>query len=395
MSGWDRISALNAALRRQPLLGDLCLAVVLVVLGFGLVLGDGARTSATPEIGSMDRLAFGWAVLAVLGRHRWTAFLLAVSVALVIVTFALTSKDSPPLTLTVMLLMFVYANRSDRRQTWTAVALVAAAMLLAGSLIGMADAATFGIAWVLVAAALGEAARNRRAYISEVEERALQAEQSREEEAQLRVAQERIRIARELHDVVAHHIAAVKVQASGAKHIMAHRPEQVGPALEQISRLSDAVLKEMASMIGLLRHSPDQGTLGIEPTPGLDRLPALLSDFALSGLKVQYEQTGTARALPLLADLAAYRIIQEGLTNAQKYGTGSARLDLSYVGDAVTIGITNALGRHLESAGTGHGLLGMSERVAANGGTFSAGPGADGTFVVRAELAVPLEQGTR
>ncbi|GAB3281132.1 sensor histidine kinase [Kineosporia babensis] len=391
----ERWSAVVTALRRHPLIGDAALALVVALVGLVLLLGDaGVRQDGVglpPEsfLGPSDLVGFTWALIAITSRRHYTGPVLVLSVGLVIVMFAITGEDSPALTLAMLLLMYTYADRTDRMQAWAAAGVISVVLVGSGALIGMADAAVFGIAWVLVGAALGDATRNRRAYVTEVEERARQAEQSREEEARLRVAEERMRIARELHDVVAHHIAAVKVQASGARHIMAHRPEQVGPALEQISRLSDSVLREMSSMVGLLRHSAAEGNEpSTEPTPGLDRLPELLRNFGLTGLKVQHQQTGSARELTVLTDLAAYRIIQEGLTNAQKYGDGTAHLEIAYTADALTIEITNPMrAEQRTSVGTGHGLVGMGERVASNGGTFAAGPTPEGTFVVRARLA--------
>jgi signal transduction histidine kinase len=196
---------------------------------------------------------------------------------------------------------------------------------------------------------------------------------------------ERARIARELHDVVAHHIAVINVQAGAATHVLQTRPEQVGPALAHIRRASDTVLKELAAVVGVLRNSDDLD-VATEPTRGLARLSDLLDTFAASGLKVEHRQHGQARELPAVVDLAAYRIVQEGLTNAQKHGTGAACLAVSYTQDAVLLDIDNAVAPGQSAAGSGYGLVGMRERASAAGGTVSAGVADGGRFAVHAEL---------
>jgi signal transduction histidine kinase len=236
--------------------------------------------------------------------------------------------------------------------------------------------AVFG--WTAAATAIGDARRSRRAYIFAVEERARRAEETREEEARRRVAEERLRIARELHDVVAHHIAVINVQAGAAAHVLPTRPEAVGPALAHIRRASDTALKELSAVVGVLRNA--------EPTRGLARLGELLDALAAAGLRVEHTQHGQARELPAVVDLAAYRIVQEALTNAQRHGTGTACLVVTYEPDRVVVEVTNPVGP--PSPGSGYGLVGMRERAAAAGGTVTAGLD-DRQFVVRAELPAP------
>jgi signal transduction histidine kinase len=240
------------------------------------------------------------------------------------------------------------------------------------------------LAFLGMAAAYGDATRSRRAYIAAVEDRATRAEQTREEEARRRVAEERLRIARELHDVVAHHIAVVKVQATGARHIGPSRPDQVAAALDAISRSADAALKETAYVVGLLRHSGDPAA-PTTPPRGLAQLTNLLEDVA-DHLTVDLHQSGEARQLPAAVDVAAYRIALEALTNARKYGNGTADLTVAYTPLAITLDITNPVGRVRPGQGSGYGILGMCERAAAIGGRVTAGMDGSGRFAVHASL---------
>jgi signal transduction histidine kinase len=183
----------------------------------------------------------------------------------------------------------------------------------------------------------------------------------------------------------------INVQAGAAAHVLENRPEQVGPALAHIRRASDTVLKELAAVVGVLRNSDDLDA-PTEPTRGLARLAELLDAFAASGLHVEHKQTGAARELPAVVDLAAYRIVQESLTNAQKYGTGTAVLEVAYTPAAVRIDVGNAVSPGQTGGGSsGYGLIGMRERAAAAGGTVSAGIAGGGRFAVHADLPAPEE----
>ncbi|GAA2638693.1 two-component sensor histidine kinase [Paractinoplanes durhamensis] len=228
--------------------------------------------------------------------------------------------------------------------------------------------------WIFGGAGIGDGVRSRRAYLAEVTERARQAEQTREEEARRRVMDERLRIARELHDVVAHHIAVISVQAGAAGHVLRQQPEQVWPVLGNIREAADTVLREIHSVIGVLRDPDEAGST--EPTPGLDRLPELIGGLRGAGFRVRSELRGEPRALPVVTDLAAYRIVQEALTNAHRYGDGAATLTVDYGPDAITVEITNTIVAYRVNtrAGSGFGLLGMRERAAAAHGTLSTGP---------------------
>jgi signal transduction histidine kinase len=254
--------------------------------------------------------------------------------------------------------------------------------------------------WTALAVAVGEAVRNRRAFVSAIEERARRAEHTREQEARRRVAEERMRIARELHDIVGHHIALINVQAGVASHVLDTQPEQARQALAHVREAGRSALAELSATVAVLRQG-DESDAPHEPVPGLGRLPALLETFDRAGLRVSREDEGEPRHLPTTVDLTAYRVVQESLTNVRKHaGTSAARLRLAYRRDELHIEVEDdgpgpgaavpVGGRADGSAdGTGHGLIGMRERAASVGGSFRAGPGPEGGFRVSVDLPLP------
>jgi signal transduction histidine kinase len=361
--------------RWHPLLVDALLAVVLAAF----VLKNAVR-----EPGS-DVLVAVVAFTAVLLRRSHSR------VALVIATGATVGAISkgvsnPGLIAALGVITYSIAAHTNRRNGWTC-ALAAASVVYATAVIASAGwrPDVLGVfAWIFMAAAVGDAARSHRAYVAEVEARAHRAEQTREQEAQRRVIDERLRIARELHDVVAHHIAVISVQAGAATHVLERRPDQVGPVLAHIREASDLVLKEIASVVGVLRNA-DEPT-GTEPAPGLSRLPELLGALEAAHFTVRRQLRGEARDLPAMVDLAAYRIVQEALTNAHKYGDGRATLLVEYSPSGVVLEVTNNVRADRGAEGTGYGLIGMRERATAAGGTVTAGELGDGRFRVHAVL---------
>ncbi|MBA2949688.1 sensor histidine kinase [Streptomyces himalayensis] len=252
-------------------------------------------------------------------------------------------------------------------------------------------------AWVGTFAAVGGTVRTWRDYTAAMEERALRAEARKEEEARRRVAEERLRIARELHDVVAHHIALITIQAGVAGHFLRDRPDRAEVALAHIREGGRTVLDELGSLLHVLRQSGDEADEAhpTEPVPGLSSLGRLLESLTAAGLSVRHRQAGRPRPLPTAVDLAAYRVIQEALTNAHKHGAGAvAALLVDYRTDALHIEISNPVrtGPVPEAQGTGHGLTGMRERAHAVGGSFRAGAGASGRFRLEVRLPLPEDE---
>ncbi|WP_435223115.1 sensor histidine kinase [Streptomyces sp. Tue6028] len=334
---------------------------------------------------------------ALLWRRRHPVGVLVVTVCCGALFQSLGFRDSPLVVSPVLVSVYNMAVRTDRRSAWLSAA--AAAAVLVGTDTMFASSAWLEpdkvamLAWTALPAAIGDGVRSRRAYVAAVEERAEHAERTREQEARQRVAAERVRIARELHDIVTHHIALINARAGVAVHLVEQRPEQILRALEDIRDTSRSVLDELRVTVGLLRQSGDP-VAPRGPMPGLAEVPALLASFERAGLAVSQVRSGTAEPLEPAVDLVAYRIVQESLTNVHKHaGAGRARLFLHYHRERLTIAIEDdgAAGPTQVYAGPGHGLIGMRERAATVGGRLYAGPRPEGGFSVTAEL--PLRAG--
>ncbi|MEU0945696.1 sensor histidine kinase [Streptomyces canus] len=334
---------------------------------------------------------------ALLWRRRHPFGVLAVTLGCGMALQLLGVRDSPLVTSPVLVSVYNVAVRTNRRTAWSMAAVSAA--VLAGAAVAGAPASWLNpdkvavLAWTALPAAVGDGVRSRRAYVAAVEERAEHAERTREQEAERRVAAERVRIARDLHDIVAHHIALINAQAGVAVHLVDRRPEQILTALQDIRDTSRSALDELRVTVGLLRQSDDP-VAPRHPMPGLAQVPTLLASFERAGLAVSHDLRGTAEPLEPAVDLAAYRIVQESLTNVRKHaGADHARLFLHYQGERLTITVEDdgSAGPRHPRPGAGHGLIGMRERAATIGGRLYAGPRAEGGFTVTAEL--PLRAG--
>ncbi|MDK1472325.1 sensor histidine kinase [Streptomyces sp. 549] len=248
----------------------------------------------------------------------------------------------------------------------------------------------FLLAWVL-----GDSLRTRRAYYAQLEERAARLEREREAQSKVAVAAERARIARELHDVVAHNVSVMVVQADGAAYVLDTAPDQARQALETISGTGRQALAEMRRLLGVLRSG--EGPQGGEyvPQPGVEQLADLVDQVRGAGLPVDFRIEGTPRPLPSGVELTAYRIVQEALTNTRKHGgpDAGATVRLNY-GDRELRLLAEDDGRGSQAElyeeggvdGQGHGLIGMRERVGMIGGTLRTGPRPGGGFQISAEL---------
>ncbi|MFC9426129.1 sensor histidine kinase [Streptomyces sp. NPDC056987] len=352
----------------------------------------------TPTTLSLVLVVLGAAVLVF--RRRAPMQVLLCAGALTLVGLITTEKPAPVF-VSAVLALYTVAARTDRPTTWRVGFVTMSALAAVAMGIGPGpwySQENFGIlAWTGLAGAAGDAVRSRRAFVDAIRERAERAERTREEEARRRVAEERLRIARDLHDVVAHHIALVNVQAGVASHVMDKRPDQAKEALAHVRAASRSALDELRATVGLLRQSGDPAA-PTEPAPGLAQLDGLLDTFRNAGLPVEFATNSAARPgdeLPAAVDLAAYRIIQEALTNVRKHAGGGAKAEVSVVRVGPTVEITvldNGTGDTDTEAGIadtgGHGLIGMRERVTALGGTLTAGPRYGGGFRTQAILPV-------
>jgi signal transduction histidine kinase len=288
--------------------------------------------------------------------------------------------------------VFGLALHASRRQAAIgyAASLVALSVALAmqpAALVTTSD--WFSSLLVLTVAFLaGENLRARRARWSALEERNLRLELEREERARQAVEEERMRIARELHDVVAHSMSVIAVQAGVAHHVIGSRPELAEQALATIETTARSGLVELRRMLGVLRQ-PDEPGGDLTPAPGLGDLAELRDGLAEAGLEVSLTVGGDAERVPPGAQLSAYRIVQEALTNVLKYGGPSAAVHVAASPSAVVVEVVDpgrGSGPGETVPGAGQGLVGMRERVAVFGGTLEAGPTPEGGFRVRAVL---------
>ncbi|WP_232828402.1 sensor histidine kinase [Kribbella monticola] len=248
--------------------------------------------------------------------------------------------------------------------------------------------------------AFGERRRTRGMYVQQLEERAAQLERDRDREAKLAVSNERTRIAREIHDVVAHGLSIMIVQADGGLYAADASPEQAKKALATIGDTGRASLTEMRKMLGLLKQDAQPDNLDPNqprPQPGVSSLPELIDNVRQTGLSVDYQVTGTPRDLPALLGLTAYRIVQEGLTNTLKHAGPGARTSvrLDFGREMLTVVVTDdGRGAGLApGSDPGHGLIGMQQRASISGGTVSAGPKTGGGYEVVATLPYNLPAG--
>jgi signal transduction histidine kinase len=249
----------------------------------------------------------------------------------------------------------------------------------------------FGFIAVLLLAPwlVGKAMRGRVAHIDVLSLRAEKAENEREQRAREAAREERGRIARELHDVIAHSVSVMVVQAGAAEEVLRQAPERAIEPIRAVQDTGRQALAEMARLLGMLRRDGEE--LGLAPQPGLDDLNTLIEQTRLAGLPVELRVEGTRRPLPLGADLSAYRIVQEALTNARKHaGRARASVTLRYSNEALELEITDDGSGSGNGHGGGHGLVGMRERVGLFGGELHAGPQPGGGFRVRARL--PLNE---
>jgi signal transduction histidine kinase len=240
----------------------------------------------------------------------------------------------------------------------------------------------FGIGWLA-----GFALRERAEEAEQAEARAAQAEREREGAARIAVAEERARIARELHDIVAHAVSVMVLQVGAVRHNLPDELAADKDALGDVERAGRSALGEMRRLLGAMRD--EDGDVALAPQPGLDGLDALAESVGRAGLPVELHVEGEAFPLPRAVELSAYRIVQEGLTNSLKHArAGRARVTLRYGAEQLEVEVADDGRGPAKSDGHGHGLVGVRERVKIYGGEMSAGPGPDGGFVLNARLPI-------
>jgi signal transduction histidine kinase len=384
-------------------------------------LGLLALATAIGENVASGLLGIGMS-LAVLLRRRFPLQVFGL-VALLGLGQILIGDTAQAYDLAVMLAMYSVVKYSR----WMRWAWLAAGVVVVGAIVESVanNAAGIGGRWPLAAILLvigsapfwlvGLVGRTRRLYVESLVDRAEAAERERDQRARLAVADERARIARELHDVVAHSLAVMIVQADGAGYAIESDPGLARDAVRTVASTGREALAEMRRLVSVLRNPEDGGPPAAAPsadcpparrTVGLGQLTPILDRFRASGLAVDLAVTGTAAPLPAGVELAGYRIVQESLTNTLKHaGAGSTvAVSVSYLPDQQPAGRVTAVvievvddgaGRSRFTAGRipggGHGLLGMRERVAVYGGEFAAGPRVGTGWQVRARIPVPVD----
>ncbi|MGW3291430.1 sensor histidine kinase [Streptomyces sp. NPDC001002] len=385
-------------LKAHPLALDAALAAgVLVCMVAGSFVDPHGKHGVdwgirTPDVLSLVLIVLGAAALIFRRRAPRTVLALTGTVSLI---ECVVGDPRAPVAMAAVIALYTVAYTTDRATTvrlgLLTMTVLTGASMLAGPLPWYAQENLAIFAWTGIGATAGDAVRSRRAVVQAIRERAERAERTREEEARRRVAEERLRIARDLHDVVAHHIALVNVQAGVAAHVMDKRPDQAKEALAHVREASRSALNELRATVGLLRQSGDPEA-PTEPAPGLDRLDELVGTFRSAGLHVEVARADHGTTLPAAVGLAAYRVVQEALTNVQKHAGTEAKAEVSVVRVGPNIEITvldNGAGEDDDPEnGGGHGLLGMRERVTALRGTLTTGPRYGGGFRVHAILPV-------
>lgn len=353
-----------------------------------LVQREHQQPGAAPYV--LAALAF--LPLAFRRTSPWSAAGLTGGAALV---YSLAHNPPAFVTLGPMIAIYTAAAQARTRRVGIlavlVVGLVAAVVMfaLSSSVRWVADSVG---AFVLLAAAalLGEAARNRREYIEQVEQRALEAERTREEEALRRVDEERIRIAREVHDIVAHSLSIVTVQAGAAAALLPDQPERARESIENVRATGKQALSELRSMLEVLRTG--EGDAPLEPSADLTHVARLIEPLRDTGLHVDLDVTGHLASVPAFASVSAYRIVQEALTNIVRHAEAtSARVGIVVADTELSLEVSDdGTGADVDSPKNGgHGIRGMRERVEALGGAFEAGAAAGGRGF-RISARIPL-----
>jgi signal transduction histidine kinase len=361
----------------------LAVAIVQVLGSFGAAQGQHEREPLDPL--ALLLLAAGPAALLVRRRYPVAVYAFVFCTTL---AYALLGYPQGPIFLSLVVAFFTVVTTGHRLVAVVGLAAGYAGFLWLPYLLDREPAPSLGAilglaAWLLVLLSAAEFVRVRR-------ERAVEAARIREEEARRRASEERLRIARELHDALGHHISLINVRAGVALHLNEPLPEQARSALDAIRQASKEALTELRSVLDILRQSDEQASWS--PTPTLARLDNLVSRAAGAGLTVRTETVGEARPLPYGVEVAAFRIVQEALTNVARHaGPATAAVQIAYGPRDLTVQVDDD-GRGpppQTKPVSGKGILGMKERVAALSGELEAGPRPGGGFRVRARF--PLD----
>jgi signal transduction histidine kinase len=364
--------------------------LVVVITGLAMIGPTHAIDEASTR--TPNGLAYALVIIAAITlwwRRTHTVAVLSLVLALQFLYHGLRFPGPGPF---LALLVAVYATAVSGRRS---LALVAAAAVALGSTFSqvvvengslLEPSVIMPVVLSISIVLLGDAVHSRRAYLAEVRERLRRAESERELETERRVTQERLRIARELHDVLAHTLTVVSVQAGVASDLFDDKPDEARTALQTIRTAGRDAMSELKATVDVLRE-PARSAAPRAPAPGLDQIDDLIQMAGAAGLEVSVNVTGSERSLPAAVDLTAYRVVQESLTNVLRHARATnASIRIRYAPAAVEIEVVDDGGGAGELSPTGHGITGMKERAAALGGRLETGPGPAGGFRVLVRL---------
>ena len=393
-----------------PRVQDLALAIALAVYNVASLIPE-TRQLQLPYVAFLlvvlEAVPLAW-------RRRWPVGVF-VAVGIPRAIYDQLNLNFAPIPLGTAIAYYTVMERCSTRVRVVITALLAVGLIRSQTLPGHTEPYDFFVAalQVAVAGTLGILSRTRRAYLQAVETRAEQAEAERERQVALVAAEERTRIARELHDVVAHHVSLMAVQSEAAAALLPGRPAEAGQAVEIIGQTAREALTELRRLLGVLRGPADvNARAATAPVPSISELEEVIGQVRQAGIAVNLRVEGSPSKLPPGVDLTAYRIVQEALTNTIKHsGAGEVAVTVSYEPGYVTVSVTDTgngavavtLGRTARgdrpdssdgagarpAASGGFGLAGIAERVASCGGSLTVGPGDAGGFAVTARLPAP------
>jgi signal transduction histidine kinase len=367
----------------------------LVVALVALLLAEGQWSSDANGLSPLGVLAAVGIALPLLWRNRAPQTVLALVVAGVFACLA-TLKPGWSVVAVSAVAIYSVALHGDRRRSFATAACVVAVMVAVMAVFSdrglLSSDALTRLGFLLLALVVGDAVRSRRAVEEAAIEREADLERRRREEADRRIADERLRIAQEVHDVVAHAMVAINVQAGVAAHVLHKRPEHVETALTEIKRVSGAALDDLRATLGLLRE--EGAAAPIHPARELSEVPDLAAPLRAAGVRVEVDVSGREERVPSAVGAAAYRIVQEALTNVLRHAdASSAAVRVTIGSGTLEIDVRNdspaAASPPPAANGAGTGLRGMAERAAVLGGQVEAGRLPDGGWQVHAVLPLP------
>ncbi|MEM9521384.1 MAG: histidine kinase [Actinomycetota bacterium] len=384
------IGPATAWLRADARRLDVAIAFVTISLGsLLLVVAPEEFETGWPEV------AAGLGAFVMVALRRWQPFIL-LTIALTWGAMHVARYERPaPIFFAVLVLLVTTCIRLDRRKAIGLGVVTAVPLYVSGLVVNDAAAgdsrATIGIVWAFLAVGIADAIRSWRQYKKSADAQVRTAVLAAEAQTRQQVSEERLTIARELHDLLAHNLSVMNVQTGAALHLLRNDPDQAEASLTAARDAGRTVLDELRDLLAVLRHEGDDPDAPTASLPTIDELGSLVETMRSAGLDVTWTRSGAPLGLAPAVSLAAYRIVQEGLTNAAKHGTGTADLVTEWDGAGVVVRISNATASEA-GVGGGHGVIGMRERAAANGGRFEAGP-TGANFVVEAWLPATADQG--